>query len=157
MNNRQKIAMLLGAGAVAAVVSNRVRRASKVLLYPVANPRITSGYGTRKHPVTGATSFHNGIDLAGPIGQVIAAPADGVVLTQYSNAAGGIQMTVKHDNGFTTGYAHLSKYAVKTGERVSRSQVIAYIGNTGQSTGPHLHFTVRDESGNLIDPATVLS
>jgi murein DD-endopeptidase MepM/ murein hydrolase activator NlpD len=145
---------LLLFGAVASILAARAKR--KVLRYPVANPNITSPFGDRIHPITKVKTFHNGIDLSGKIGQVIAAPADGEVKTVYTNDAGGLQMTVKHDNGFTTGYAHLSKVQAAVGQRVTQSQVIALMGNSGQSTGPHLHFTVRDESGNLVNPVDYL-
>lgn len=154
MISHQLAAILLGFGTLAAVLASRAKR--KVLRYPVANPNITSPFGDRIHPITKVKTFHNGIDLSGKIGQVIAAPADGEVRTVYTNDAGGLQMTIKHDNGFTTGYAHLSKVQVAVGQRVTQSQVIALMGNSGQSTGPHLHFTVRDESGNLVNPVDYL-
>lgn len=151
------ISLLLGATAVAAVVSKlKAMSTPKPLRYPVNNPRITSGYGMRKHPVTGLQAFHNGIDLAGTIGQVIAAPADGIVTNVSTSATGGNQLIIKHDNGFTTGYAHLQRSAVAVGQRVTTAQVIAYIGNTGASTGPHLHFTVRDASGQYVNPVDYL-
>lgn len=154
MISHQLAAILLGFGAVAGVLASRAKR--KVLLYPVANPNITSPFGQRKHPITGKQSFHNGIDLAGKVGQAIAAPADGVVKASFTNDAGGLQLIVSHDNGFTTGYAHLSKVLVAVGQRVTQSQVIAQMGNTGESTGPHLHFTVRNSSGNLVNPVDYL-
>ncbi|GAB3754595.1 hypothetical protein GCM10028817_21730 [Spirosoma pomorum] len=144
---------MLGIGAVATLV-NKAKR--KVLRYPVANPKITSGYGERTHPITGVKSFHNGIDLAGTIGTVIAAPADGVVTGVNVTATGGNQLFIRHDNGFTTGYAHLQMSLVAVGARVITSQVIARMGNTGQSTGPHLHFTVRDQSGQHVNPVDYL-
>jgi murein DD-endopeptidase MepM/ murein hydrolase activator NlpD len=124
--------------------------------YPV-NSRITSPYGNRMHPVDGVTALHNGIDLAGKVGDKIKAPAPGTVKSIYHNEAGGNQMTIVHDNGYTTGYAHLSKYLVKTGEKVKKGQPIAEIGNTGKVTGPHLHFTMKDSKGQLIDPETKLA
>lgn len=154
MISQQLVAVLLGFGAIAAVLASRAKR--KVLRFPVANPNITSPFGERIHPITKVKAFHNGIDLSGKIGQVIAAPADGEVKRVYETAAGGLQLIVHHDNGFTTGYAHLSKVQVAVGQRVTQSQVIALMGNSGQSTGPHLHFTVRDESGNLVNPIDYL-
>lgn len=154
MISQQLVAVLLGFGALGAVLASRAKR--KVLRYPVANPNITSPFGDRIHPITKVKTFHNGIDLSGKIGQVIAAPADGEVTRVYETVAGGLQMIVHHDNGFTTGYAHLSKVQVAVGQRVTQSQVIALMGNTGQSTGPHLHFAVKDQSGNLVNPVDYL-
>lgn len=126
------------------------------LAWPVKG-RISSKYGNRTHPVTGAKSFHNGIDIAAPTGTDVLAPADGVVSKISWHNGGGNQLHIKHDNGYTTGYAHLSSYAVKVGDKVKKGQKVAEVGNTGASTGPHLHLTVRDKSGNLVDPLTVLS
>jgi len=147
--------LLLGLGAVVATVVSRAKR--KVLLYPVANPKVTSQFGNRIHPITKVQSFHNGIDLAGKEGTVIACPADGVVTGVNTTTAGGNQLFIRHDNGFTTGYAHLQKALVSVNQRVITSQVIALMGNTGQSTGPHLHLTVRNESGNYVNPVDYLS
>lgn len=147
----------VGIATIAITLLFIYKRMKSKLLYPIANPKITSAFGSRKHPVTGVVSFHNGIDLAAAVGTAVAAPADGLVHSIYSNTEGGNQMTIKHDNGFTTGYAHLSRYAVKAGDRVKSSQLVAYTGNTGQTTGPHLHFTLKDESGNLLDPVKYLS
>lgn len=149
--------LIAGIGILSTYLFMAKSKTKATLLYPVANPRITSYYGNRVHPITKKESFHNGIDLAGSTGSAIAAPADGVVTSMYSNDVGGIQMIVKHDNGLTTGYAHLKGYAAKLNQRVGVSQLIAYMGSTGQSTGPHLHFTVKDANGNLVDPLLYLS
>lgn len=118
--------------------------------YPVAG-RITSKFGNRIHPITGATSFHNGIDIAAPIGTPVHSPYSGVVKSVYSNNTGGIQMIVDHDNGFRTGYAHLSEAIKRPGQRVKQGEIIAKTGNTGASTGPHLHLTLR-KNGTLVNP-----
>lgn len=118
--------------------------------YPVAG-RITSKFGNRIHPITGATSFHNGIDIAAPIGTPVHSPYSGVVKSVYSNNTGGIQMIVDHDNGFRTGYAHLNEAIKRPGQRVKQGEIIAKTGNTGASTGPHLHLTLR-KNGTLVNP-----
>lgn len=125
------------------------------LLYRPVPGKITQAFGPRKHPVTGEPDNHNGIDLAAPIGTPVLAPAAGRVKSIYSNTAGGKQLIVEH-NGFTTGYAHLSAYSVTVGQTVAAGQVIAKSGNTGNTTGPHLHFTLRDGKGLLTDPAKYL-
>ena len=78
---------------------------------------------------------------------------DGTVENVYSNALGGNQLTIKHSNGFTTGYAHLTKALVKKGDKIKKGQELALSGNTGRSTGPHVHFTMKDAKGNYLDPA----
>lgn len=107
--------------------------------------RITSRYGTRQ------SGFHNGTDIAVPVGTKVRSPWRGKVAGVISNNAGGLQMVIDHPNGYRTGYAHLSEYRVSAGQKVRRGQVIALSGNTGGSTGPHLHFTLR-KNGQLVDP-----
>lgn len=119
--------------------------------FPVKNS-ITSEFGDRVHPVDGTEKFHNGIDIRGAVGDPILAPADGTVASRYYNDAGGNQLTIKHDNGYTTGYAHLSKYHVNAGDRVRKGQLIAEVGATGKVTGAHLHLTLKDANGNLLNP-----
>ena len=131
-------------------------RAGKKMLYPLAVNVITSPFGNRKHPITGLMTFHNGIDLAAKIGTVVACPADGIVTAVTYNSTGGNQLSIKHDNGFTTGYLHLSRYAVKLNDRVKQSQIIAYTGATGNVTGPHLHLILKDASGKYLNPADYL-
>lgn len=124
--------------------------------YPV-DGKITSYYGYRTHPVTGEKqSFHNGIDMAAPSGTPIVSPESGKVTSQYWGDAGGNQMIVTHDSGYVTGYAHLKGYTVKKGQSVGKGEVIAQVGNTGHTTGAHLHFTVRNQKGDRIDPLLYL-
>ena len=113
--------------------------------------RITSKFGNRTHPISGVKKFHNGIDIAVPVGTAVLCPADGKVTSVYFNATGGNQMVVEHSNGYRTGYAHLKSSEKAVGSKVSKGDLIAYSGNTGASTGPHLHLTVR-KNGELVDP-----
>lgn len=121
--------------------------------YPIIIPfRITSKYGNRKHPVSGNISFHNGIDIAVPIGTHIINPYNGVVKNINTHSTGGKQLIIEHDNGFTTGYAHLENNSFfQIGDKVKQGEVIATTGNTGISTGPHLHLTLRKD-GVLVNP-----
>jgi murein DD-endopeptidase MepM/ murein hydrolase activator NlpD len=114
----------------------------------------TSGYGLRRHPVLGYSRMHRGIDLHATYGSPIYAAADGVV--EFAGRHGGHGNFVKldHGGGFETGYAHMSRFAVSRGERVRRGQVIGYVGSTGLSTGPHLHFEVY-RNGQTVNPETV--
>jgi len=103
---------------------------------------VTSHFGWRKSPRGIGTKLHSGMDIAAPIGTPIVAPADGhVVFAGYHTAYGNL-VVVDHGYGLTTKYAHTSRMLVKVGERVQRGDLIARVGNTGRSTGPHLHFEV---------------
>ena len=118
---------------------------------PVDGP-LTSGFGMRKHPVTGESKLHNGQDIGVGIGTKVFAPRNGTVHNTTPTADGGNQIVIIHDNGWFTGYAHLSKLYVKPGQKVKQGDLIALTGNTGQSTGPHLHFTLTNPKGEKIDP-----
>ena len=118
--------------------------------------KISSPFGYRVNPVTKQQQFHNGIDLPVPVNTKIKSPMNGVVENVYSNPAGGNQLIIKHDNGYTTGYAHLTKALLKKGDKVKQGDIVALSGNTGKSTGPHLHFTLKDKTGNWMDPAKVI-
>jgi len=103
---------------------------------------ITSRYGYRTDPFTGSVKFHRGIDILAPKGTPIYAPADGRVLSVRKTRGYGLTLKIDHGNGIITFYAHLQKVHVKRGQRVHRGDLIAYVGNTGRSTGPHLHYEV---------------
>lgn len=111
-------------------------------ILPVAGTLI-SGFGFRNHPVSGNAKFHEGLDFACPIGTPIYASGNGVVEISETGESGyGICLNVNHSNGYRTKYAHLSQMKVRNGESVKRGQLLAYSGNTGLSTGPHLHYEV---------------
>lgn len=127
---------------------------------PLKQFKITSGFGHRKAPQGPhgpASSEHNGLDLAAPVDTDVFAPMNGVVKSIYSNSQGGNQLIIEHEDGSRTGYAHLNGYKVKIGDNVAKGQVIAFSGNTGNSNGPHLHFTYRNANGDLVDPRTVFN
>lgn len=146
---------LITIGSLVFYHRRKLKVVAKKWLQPVA-ARISSPFGYRTHPVTGEKRLHNGIDLAVPVGTQVRCPMDGTVSSVFYSNEGGNQITIKHSNGFQTGYAHLSKVLVKKGEKVKRGNVIALSGNTGRSTGPHVHLTLRNSSGALIDPAKVI-
>lgn len=110
---------------------------------PLDYRRIASPFGYRIHPVTHKNTFHAGLDLPAKHGTPIYAPASGVVVYADKKGAYGNFMLVAHSYGFKTAYGHLSKFAVKSGDYVSKGQKIAYVGSTGRSTGPHLHYEIR--------------
>lgn len=115
---------------------------------------ITSYFGNRVAPVAGATSNHNGIDIGVYSGTPVYSAGDGYVAGVGSNGARGIWVMIKHADNLYTFYQHLNSYTVSTGQTVKRGQKIAYSGNTGISSGPHLHFEVRTGPGDwdLVDP-----
>ena len=104
---------------------------------------LTDGFGGRSDPFTGEPGNHNAIDISSAIGQAVRAPADGIVVkAEWANGYGNV-IYLSHGYGFSTRYGHLSAYAAKPGQHVKRGDVIAYVGSTGRSTGPHLHYEVR--------------
>ena len=110
--------------------------------YPVRG-WITSPYGYRRDPFTGRREFHEGVDIAAPIGAPIRAPADGVVVFAGRKPGYGKMVILDHGYGYSTAYGHCSKILVRIGQKVKRGQIIAKVGNTGRSTAPHLHYEVR--------------
>jgi murein DD-endopeptidase MepM/ murein hydrolase activator NlpD len=113
--------------------------------------RLTSGYGTRMHPLLGHARFHRGIDLAAAAGTPVRAAAAGEVVRTGWRGGYGRQVVLAHGQGLATSYAHLSRIAARVGERVTRGQVIGFVGSSGLSTGPHVHFEVA-RNGRAIDP-----
>jgi murein DD-endopeptidase MepM/ murein hydrolase activator NlpD len=122
---------------------------------PVPGP-ITSGYGYRTDPVTGATAFHSGLDIGASCGTPIKAAGTGTIVSAGFNSGGYGNMTlINHGNGLSTLYGHQSSIIVSAGQSVTQGQVIGYVGSTGKSTGCHLHFEVR-VGGNPVDPSGYL-
>jgi murein DD-endopeptidase MepM/ murein hydrolase activator NlpD len=118
---------------------------------PLEGATLTSDYGMRTHPVLGGRRNHKGIDLAAPSGTPVYASADGVVGKAEWFSSYGNYIQVEHGGEMQTRYAHLSGYAVAAGEQVRKGQLIGYVGSTGRSTGPHLHYEVR-VAGAAVDP-----
>lgn len=111
---------------------------------PVKNARTSSGYGKRIHPVTGIMKYHRGQDFAVNTGTPIYAPADGAIESiRPSDKGSGNFLRILHSYGFSSSYSHLSKFAVKRGDFVKKGDLIAYSGNSGLTSGPHLHYEVR--------------
>lgn len=125
--------------------------ASTPSIWPVRG-YLSAGFGNRKDPFTGQRDFHSGIDISTPIGTRIFSPADGVVLSTAVQGAYGNAIMMDHGFGVVTRYGHLDAYAVRPGQRVRRGDLIGFVGNTGRSTGPHLHYEVwvRDQAQNPI-------
>jgi murein DD-endopeptidase MepM/ murein hydrolase activator NlpD len=115
-----------------------------LLRTPVDGARITSTFGTRKHPVLGYTRAHKGVDFGAGTGTPILAAGDGVVLEARRWSGYGNWLRIRHSGQWDTGYGHISRYApgIKAGTRVHQGQIVAYVGSTGLATGPHLHYEV---------------
>lgn len=108
----------------------------------VCEGRISSPFGERVHPVTGVKSFHNGVDISAPIGTPVYTPVNAYVAQVYDHTTGGKTIILKDvQNGDRYGFCHLAEQLVKTGETIPKGSIIAKSGNTGRSTGPHLHFS----------------
>ena len=120
---------------------------------PVAG-RITSNFGARMHPVLGFMRMHKGLDIGAPYGSPILAAIDGVVQFAGRNRGYGNFVRLAHGGGLATGYGHMSRIAVSPGARVRRGQVIGYVGSTGMSTGPHLHWEVW-KNGVAVNPRSI--
>lgn len=124
---------------------------SSGFIRPVSGGYISCAYGYRIHPITGAYSFHNGVDIAVGGGTPIKASASGKVTVASYTYVWGNYVTINHGNGFSTLYAHMTNYIVGYGQYVSQGQVIGYVGSTGYSTGNHLHFTIY-YNGSTVNP-----
>jgi murein DD-endopeptidase MepM/ murein hydrolase activator NlpD len=119
-------------------------------VWPVAG-QITSGFGYRIHPVSGAVQYHTGVDIAAETGTPIPAVEAGTVISVGFDGGYGLCVIIEHEGGYTTFYGHANRILVAEGQRVKQNQVIAEVGDTGVSTGPHLHFEVR-LNGEPVDP-----
>jgi murein DD-endopeptidase MepM/ murein hydrolase activator NlpD len=124
-------------------------------LIPV-NGRISSPFGSRIHPVTGSYNFHDGIDIVGDIGTPIKAAGAGIVTFNGRSGSYGNVLIISHGYGYKTIYAHTKKNFVTVGDEVEKGEIIAEIGLTGTTTGPHLHFEIHKD-GKLINPKDILN
>jgi murein DD-endopeptidase MepM/ murein hydrolase activator NlpD len=128
----------------------------ELFVYPLQSKYITSHYGMRKDPISGALNFHTGIDLRANTGTTVVAAMDGIVSVVAENWLYGKHIIISHDNGYKTLYGHLNAYSVKRGDKVVMGRKIGESGNTGYSTGPHLHFTIYDRNNKLVNPLELL-
>ena len=131
-----------------------VERGTKIpptYLKPISGGRLSSGFGRRKAPTKGASTYHKGVDWATPVGTAVMASCGGTVAKAGWGSGYGYVVYINHPDGRQTRYGHLSKVLVKPGQSVSQGQKIALSGNTGRSTGPHLHFEILI-GGSQVDP-----
>ena len=120
-------------------------------IMPLAGEHMTSGFGMRWHPVVGGRRQHKGVDLAAPTGTPIHASADGTVAMAERYSGYGLYVQIEHGGSLETRYGHMSRIAVAEGQYVHKGDVIGYVGSTGRSTGPHLHYEVRVD-GAAVNP-----
>ena len=126
-------------------------------VFPMAYAtKITDAYGYRIHPLSGTKKWHNGVDFAAGEGTAIYATKAGTVTSATYNEAYGNMVTINHGDGYSSLYGHMTKYIVSVGETVSAGQTIGYVGSTGWSTGPHLHFTIY-YNGSDVNPLNYVS
>lgn len=137
------------------LVNRQLSEDSTISGAPVEKGWISSSYGMRTDPFHGGKSLHKGVDFAGKAGTNVVAVASGVVTWSSSYSNYGNMIEIDHGEGFVTRYAHNQDNKVKVGDLVQRGQVIAAMGSTGRSTGPHLHFEVY-KNGRAVDPATYI-
>ena len=141
---------------IAKLVSNKEKMLASIpAIQPISNDeliRLASGFGLRIHPVYKVKKLHTGIDFSAPTGTPIYATADGVISTVEVSFSGyGKQIEINHGFGFVTKYAHMQEFVVKKNQKVKRGELIGYVGNTGLSTAPHLHYEVI-RNGEKVNP-----
>lgn len=142
-------------GSVSYFRPDGLKTRGALLRTPVDGARMTSGFGMRRHPILGYSKMHKGVDFGAPTGTPIFAAGDGTVEKASWFNAYGNYVRIRHSGSLKTAYAHLSRYAkgIKPGVRVKQGQVIGYVGSTGRSTGPHLHYEIL-VNNKQVNPAT---
>lgn len=140
-----------GLDAVAEQLEVRLRWISATPSLMPTKGLFSSGFGGRRDPITSRPAFHPGLDISAPTGTPVVATADGVVTLAGWDGSLGNAIRISHGFGIHTRYGHMSKLAVESGRKVKRGEVIGYVGSTGRSTGPHLHYEVYRD-GEAVDP-----
>ena len=140
-----------GTGHVSQSYAAAPSGAAGMFIWPTTVRTITSPYGYRYHPISGTYKFHSGVDIGASYGSPVYAAAAGTATVSYDSGGFGNYVTINHGNGYSTLYGHMSSVAISSGSYVSQGQVIGYVGSTGASTGPHLHFNVY-HNGSLTNP-----
>lgn len=146
-----------GSSGNAGSASGSISKSGWMWPVPTGSSYISSGYGYRRDPATGASKLHSGMDIAAPGGSKIVASKSGTVFyTKYQTTGYGYHLMINHGDGTYSLYGHCSSLAVSAGQKVSQGQVVAYVGQTGYATGNHCHFEIRDGSGNKYNPASYI-
>ena len=136
-------------------VARRPKVTPRQFAWPVSPVMVSSPFGSRVHPFSGTWRLHRGVDVVAEVGQPVKAAFSGTVMFAGWNGAHGKTVHVLHDGRWSTRYSHLSTWEVEPGETVAKGQIIGFVGSTGQSTGPHLHFELLHE-GEPVDPEAEL-
>ena len=123
---------------------------------PLIAGRLSSGFGLRLHPLLAEVRMHSGVDLAAPLGSPVFATDRGVISSAGWQGGYGLAVAIEHPSGLQTRYGHMSRLNVVAGQRVEMGQIVGFVGSTGLSTGPHLHYEVRFR-GQAINPLSVMS
>ena len=118
--------------------------------------KISSNFGLRVHPITGVQTFHDGVDIAVPVGTELYSAVKGTVTVSKYSDSGGNMITVQTDSGWEITFMHMDSRAVSVGDQIEKGQYVGTSGNTGNSTGPHLHIQVHDSEGNKINPVFII-
>jgi murein DD-endopeptidase MepM/ murein hydrolase activator NlpD len=150
-NGQLVLAPATTAAAASAAPSYRPSVVSIPSRNPLSGAALTSGYGMRSHPVLGGRRAHRGVDLAMPTGTPVYATADGMISKAEWFSSYGLYISMEHGGNIQTRYGHLSRLNVAAGQKVQKGDLIGYVGSTGRSTGPHLHYEVRI-AGVAVNP-----
>jgi murein DD-endopeptidase MepM/ murein hydrolase activator NlpD len=155
-NKHEAIAFTTDDGEASYYDANGKSTQKALMKTPVEGARLSSRFGRRKHPILGYTRLHKGLDFAAPRGTPIMAAGNGTIEMATRNGSFGNYIRIRHGNSYKTAYAHLKSYArgIKKGAKVKQGQIIGYIGTTGRSTGPHLHYEVL-LSGKQVNPQSL--
>ena len=153
MDNSSQLAIAPARAATAGTAAPifAPRKVSVPSRMPVDSPAFTSSFGMRTHPVLGGRRAHKGVDLAMPAGSPIYATADGVISRADWYSGYGLYVAIEHGGELQTRYGHMSRLNVEAGQQVRKGDIIGYVGSTGRSTGPHLHYEVRI-AGVAVNP-----
>lgn len=147
----ERIGKLAQRMAIVRQLGIKTRFAASRLRWPIQPVAVTSPFGERFHPLTGTYRPHQGVDLAAQLGQMVVASAAGTIVRAEWAGGFGYHVEIQHDGGLITTYSHLSELWVEPGEAINTNEAIGLAGNTGLSTGPHLHFEIR-KNGKPCDP-----
>lgn len=118
--------------------------------------KISSNYGWRIHPITGKRTFHDGVDIAVPVGTALYSAVKGTVIKSFYSDSGGNMITIENDSGWQITFMHMDSRTVSVGQRIEQGQLVGYSGNTGNSTGPHLHIRVHDADDQPVNPVFII-
>ena len=118
--------------------------------------KISSNFGERVHPITKERKFHNGVDIAVPTGTSLYSAVNGTVIDSHYSTSAGNMITIQTETGWKVTFMHMDSRVISQGEKVKQGQLVGYSGNTGNSTGPHLHLEVKNAEGEYVNPIFII-